>query len=761
MKVHHSFFVLLFILIGLTKLVGQSVVINELMSKNGSTIKDVDGDYNDWIELYNKSDESVSLYGWYLSDDDNLMKWQLPNIDIGPNAFVVIFASGKDKSDVDEWHTNFKISADGESISLSNSNGELQDRTEEIALGTDQSFGRTPDGDGIWVVSDFASPFSPNNASSTLLFSHSPGFYESAFSLEVMSSSEDEIYYTTDGTEPSEMASRYNGGILLEPNTSSINMISNIETTPAQEDISYQAWEHLDNAVARAWLLRFATFRDGVRTSKIYTRSYFVGDDMNFELPVISISVEPDDLFDYDKGIYVPGVHFNESNKEFSGNYFEKGRDWEKPANVEYFEINGQLAFSHGAGLRIHGGKTRQAAQKSLRLYARAEYGSSHFNYPLLPNREVDEYKRILLRTSMSSWTGETILHDVIWQQICKSLNFEYQEFQPVVVYINGEYWGVQTLRDRLDENYIEYLTGVNNDDVSIVNWSFEPNNFAMNHDLSVDVNYEQIKELIDIDNYIDYNIAEQFIGNYDWPANNTKLWKEQPNGRWRWMLYDVDGGYRDINYNMLDHCTNTANIDWPNPPSSTILFRGLMANDSFRTQFVNRYVELLNTTFHPDTMLEVVDEVVQKYESEIDRHIARWNYPVSKDQWYDDIDQVIKYFLKERPCAVRSNIINFFNLDTLAYDCVIADSVITSSTSTIVAPIPSNGDFFIFTSSGLSNVDLELLDSQGRRVFMDRNVDILPQDYYYFYLNQLPTGVYFLRIWDNSEFEMHKVLIN
>jgi len=292
-----------------------------------------------------------------------------------------------------------------------------------------------------------------------------------------------------------------------------------------------------DNLIDKANIIRFASFRNGQRTSKIYTKTYFIDKNIfsKYNMPVISLVSEEDNLFNYELGIYVPGTHYDPENPEWSGNYFKDGDEWERPVHIEYFENDGCLGFSQNAGIRIHGLKTRQAAQKSLKLYARNEYGDKYFNYPLLPQKSITEYKRFLLQTTMGSWRGNPIIGDVLAHEIVRDLNFEYQDYQAVVVYLNGEYWGIHTLRDRIDERYIAYTNNVDKDSVDIINgnfWLVEAGSnehylkladFIEVKDLSFESNYEYVKTQIDIYSFIDYQIAEMFFSNKDWPDNNQK----------------------------------------------------------------------------------------------------------------------------------------------------------------------------------------------------------------------------------------------
>ncbi len=156
----------------------------------------------------------------------------------------------------------------------------------------------------------------------------------------------------------------------------------------------------------KATILRCASFHNGIRTSEIYTKSFFVGDDITekYSIPVISLVTEGDNLFDFERGAYIPGVHYSTNAPRYTGNYFKKTNEWEKPVHIEYFESEGLLGFSQDAGLKIHGGKTRTASQKSLKLFAREVYGKRHFNYNLFPATELSSYDRFILRTPMGNW---------------------------------------------------------------------------------------------------------------------------------------------------------------------------------------------------------------------------------------------------------------------------------------------------------------------------------------------------------------------
>ena len=748
---------------------GQSVLINEFMAKNNTTIQDEDGDFSDWIEIYNTTNSTINLLNYSLSDDNNnLNKWIFPDISISPHSYLLVFASQKNRLDTNELHSNFKISSSGEELYLLNNLGTIIDQTNPVNLSDDESYGRVPDGDTNWIVINTPTPNNSNNSSNQLIFSNQEGFYTTSFSLKINSLLADTIYYTLNGDIPTENSNIFTDSILIENTNSQPNIISEIPTTPEQNLISYKAWESPSEIIDKATILRCASYKNGLRTSKIYTKTFFVNSEIidKYTIPIISLITEKENLFNHDSGIFVPGINFDSNNPEWTGNYFMHGDEWERNIHIEYFENDGNLGFSQDAGIRIHGGKTRQASQKSLRLYARNEYGKKYFKYKLLPQKQVNKYKRFILRTTMGAWGGQTIIKDVLAQNISSSLNIDCQDFQPVIVYINGEYWGIQTIRDRIDERYIEYIHNIDKDSVEFKdceNISYKNLiEFIENNSLEYNSNYEYVKTQIDIENYIDYTIAELFFANYDWPSNNMKLWRKIPNGKWRWVLYDLDAGFGNKNYNMFIHSTkNDSSVTWPNSPSSTFLFRNLLKNETFKSHFINRYADILNNDFNSVIMTNKLDTLKELYNPEITKHIGRWNYPDSFERWENDIENGLLSFIEERPCIVRDNIIEFFNLVDFDFVCQNNINEVYETNNLILAPNPNNSNFFLYnTFSDITNATIIVTNINGQIVYKEDNVDIMKNERKYFNLSNLSNNAYVLQIISNNYAEQKKIII-
>ena len=265
--------------------------------------------------------------------------------------------------------------------------------------------------------------------------------------------------------------------------------------------------------------------------------------------------------------------------------------------------------------------------------------------------------------------------------QVKPGMTLEQQNFQAVIVFINGEYWGLHTIRDKIDENYLAYKFNLHKDSFDIIDGNPRTGyetiygnnsdyikllNFVKENNLSITKNYNYIVSQLDIDNFIDYYSVEIFFANNDWPIHNAKLWKKKNKGKWRWILYDLDGGFtgnsRDHTLDMFSRLSNEENCgSCGNSPEATLLFRNLMKNKEFRQQFENRYKEIIQQYMHPERTLVIVDSIAKIYKTNMTPHINRWRYPWSlKHHWERDIENNIKHFLQHREKVTLFNMDNY-----------------------------------------------------------------------------------------------------
>jgi hypothetical protein len=428
-------------------------------------------------------------------------------------------------------------------------------------------------------------------------------------------------------------------------------------------------------------VLQIRQYRDGIPVgdNKVYT--YLIDSSVAqryHNMPVISIVTDSVSLFGYETGIYVPGQIYDlYGSWEWWGggqaNFVMRGEEWERRANLTFFEGDGTVGFQQDVGLRIHGGGTRVYPLKSLRVYARSEYGKSKINYRIFPNKQLNIYKRLVLSSNGSDFLSGTF-NDVISAALIEHLDVDLQSSRPCVVFINGEYWGVHSLRDRLDQYYCENKFGADADMIDI----FENNmlaegdstayreliNYISNHDLSVNAYYDYVSAFIDINSFIDYNIAKQYLAIGDWPGNNTKWWRERkPGAKWRWFFYDNNAAMNMVDYNTIQTSLMAGGTTYPNPDWSTLVLRSLMKNDKFRSQYLQRFNFHIDNTFKPERLNYFIDSINNLYQPLLAEHISRWGYPLS-DSIRNNQLNLMHTFASQRPSFIQLQLMDLLSIN-------------------------------------------------------------------------------------------------
>jgi hypothetical protein len=761
-------------------ILSQNVVINEFMSDNESTIVDEDGDYSDWIEIYNPTDEDLNLAGYHISDSySNINKWTFPNLIIPSKGFIVIFASGKNRLNPDEIHTNFSISKDGEPLVLSKPNLETINIISPIELYEDESYGRIPDGGHNMGKLDLPTPGSTNSESYTILCSHNSGFFSSTFNVTLTPSNSDcNIYYTTNGSLPSINSKLYTEPIEIKNNNNLEPNISLIPTTPLEGP--YQLYSFIwkvPESVYCTNVLRFAAFKNDTIKSNVYSRTYFVDPHINerYTFPIISIITDSLNLFDYDTGIYVPGYYFDSLGFNWwpIGNYHNKGVDWEREAHLCYFENVGTLGFETDIGIRMRGFGSTSNPQKSFNLYFRSSYGKNKIEYPVFSSTSDDEFKRLILRNSGNDFL-KTHFRDAVLQELLSSLDMELQQFKPSVVFINGEYWGIHNIREKYDEDYFKYNYGIDEDNLNILTvcGGIEHGNnidyinlinFISSNNMSLEENYNYVKTKIDILNFIDYQIAEIYYANYDWPCNNQKIWKtNNTNSKWRWLITDLDLSFA-YDYHSLYNSPSLYHAaseeeSWPYCKCSNFILRKLLLNNEFRDDFLNRFLFHLKNTFNYTRVVNRIKDFEDLFLPEMEEHIARWGYPKDLNTWYDEIDIMIE-FAEKRPCYMPINIMDFFNISSFDFDCEYYSNIEITDLITL-APNPNAGQFNIINISKTELAgNIKITDISGKVIYQLDNITINPEERVYLNLDFLSSNTYIL-MFNGADVLIYKKLV-
>lgn len=756
---------------------GQIIVINEFMSSNSSTIQDEDGDFSDWIELYNPLPEAINLEGYYLSDDTlNPGKWQFPTVHIPSNGFIIVFASDKNRLDSLHLHTNFKIKNEGETLLLSDDQLNKVDLQQPVSLSSDISYGRFPDGGTTQLVLTSPTPGFPNVYGSTLNFSHASGVYGDSFYLFINSSSdEDSIYYTLNGNVPGSDALLLTDSVFIDFSNTDDFYISEIPTTPGSMGDYLRLWKPPVKLLQKAITIRACAIKNNQTKSKVYTATFFP--DSLFgkvsQFPVVTLISDTANLYNHFNGIYIPGYYFSSNNPDWTGNYFLKTSTWERPVHISYFDTSGNLKMAQDAGMRIHGKITRHAPQKSLRLYARSEYADSFFEYPLLSQIPQERYKRIILQTTYGDqW--QTMFKDQMITELVHELNLDVLRSEPVNVFLNGEYWGFHHLRDYFDSYFLELKYGINPDSVDIIENELEVEegdtinyrqlfNYLETHDIAQQLVYDTIKNWIDIPNFIDYQITEIFFNNNDWPGSNVKFWREKKAGaKWRWLLFDLDASCFNPEFNSLEFATANVDTSWQNPPWATYLLRTMLLNENFKSDFINRFGELLNSTFKTENLLNHIYKYKATIDSVYELHFNRWNYPISYHDWEWAIDNSMVNFVEKRPCIIADQIMEYFNISEFGFSCDTIGIRDHDRSDYRIDIYPNPAKEFItvsITNSPQNNGIITIYNLYGEAI-IEKMIAHTRDTSYSLVLNDLTPGIYIIQVKFDKVFFTQKIII-
>jgi len=671
------------------------LVINEIQSANSSTVADEDGDHSDWIEIYNAGGQAINLDGYGLTDDPTQpFKWTFPSYSLQPNRYLLVFASDKDRKTGPYFHTNYAIKSGGETIVLTAPGGAIADQIPATVIAQELSYGRKPDGGTNLRFFTVPTPGRANfttGYAGTLtapLFSRARGFYSAAFNLTLTTSVADGVIrYTTDGSEPVATSTPYTASIPISAGTPFVTTV-----------------------------VRAKVFKDGYMPSLTSTNTYFVGPNSTarYNLPIVSLATTSANLFDSEIGIYVAGNY---------NNYNQTGDAWERPVHVEFFEPGGPCGFHCDAGIRIHGGYTRNLAQKSLRLYADHQGGPGSFNYRIFPESTLTDYKRIILRNygndnplDTSYGAKYSLIRDGLAQSLVRNLDVDTQMFRQSVVFINGQYWGLHAIVEREDKYWIQnHHPEIDPDNLDLIQQ--HPNyievdegddtafnalrGYLKENDLIVPENYAYAGSVMDISNILIHNAANVYWAHTDWPGNNIRYWRERTaDGKWRWAICDLDFSHwlhTPPSHDTLSYATKRGGT-WFNSEDACITLASLMRNRESRDEFINRMADMMNTVFVPSAVVAKINSMQSEVSPYVAEHFTRWGAG-SVSTWNSNV-QLVRDFVTARPAYVRGHFVKFFRLSGTSNLTVNASSssmgsVAVNSIAVPSASLPWTGVYF------------------------------------------------------------------
>ena len=599
------------------------VWISEVLASNNAVDTYNGAARTDWIEIYNAGTAAVDLSDWGLSDNlSRGRKWQFPRgTVIAPGEYKVILCDRDTaKNSPAQLHTSYKISRlKGEIITLTDPTGRVLDKMILPELKTDVSYGRTLGMAGLFYY-ETPTPFQANGTGFTGYaekpeFSVAPGQYTSAQYIEISIPEGTQVFYTTDGSTPTQNSTAYHGE-RLELNFTTV--------------------------------IRARAFATGtVKPSDTNTGTYFI--NAFHALPLVSIVTDPKNLWDEEWGMLTIGNNaIREAGKlPFKNTVYRKVKDAgvKYECSIELYDDSGTLLLDQSGEIGLMGDYSLDMPQKSFKFRSRSLYGSKTFNAKLFPDRDYTEYKGFVLRNSGND-SMFTRLQDGFQgrlMDLCSDTLAEvtdakvvHQAWKPYAVYLNGRYWGHMNLRERTDKYMIaqfEGLTFEQADEIDLLqgngsvksgsNKAFkamrskiQEGNPAKNPE---DLQY--ILDNVDVDNLFEYMAFEMFFGNSD--IGNTRYYRTNQEGsKWRWVLYDVDYGLYSSSFNSPWSYTKEKGMGQKYIDNT--IFMKLLSVPEYKDRYLTIYGKIFQK-LTTDFMIQTLDETVKIIEPEMQLHWSRW----------------------------------------------------------------------------------------------------------------------------------------
>ena len=589
------------------------VRINELVAANHHGALDADGDPSDWIELgLVDGAAATDLSGWAVSDTAD-SSWPLPEQTLGA-APLLVWASGKDRVD-GELHADFGLDAFGDEVFLIEPSGCVADHVDTGRLYADVSLGRAVDGSWAYFVEP--TPGESNTTESRPGFADPPTLTAGGFvpaGTETAISGAGTLRYTTDGRVPTEDDPEF---------------VSEIPITGDQPTV----------VRARAWV-------DGLWPSRVTSVTYSTDASLPASgVTIISLTTEPDNLFDSETGIYEYGPPDYETwYPYFGANFWES---WERDVHVEIFAPGGTSIVDQDAGIQIAGGWSRAFAQRNFEIIARSGYGPDRFDAPVFISDDADSYDKLYLRNG-GDWCSTQIVDssvDSLLWDLDGNRNdaIDAQADVPALVYINGEFWGLYQLKERLDPDWPANHRGADPEDEDFVkvgwthqaNWELEAGDWeafdqladvVASEDLSSEAGWAKFAALVDTDNLAASTVPESWISNTDYGTNNLRMWRTHSGGGFRWMVYDFGHGWTDPTYDALGWISTTY---WDGLP-----FAPALRNTAFRERTANIYADFLNSTLAPENAAAMVTARADAVRGVMGMQRDRWCGGAAMTEW-------------------------------------------------------------------------------------------------------------------------------
>lgn len=699
------------------------VVINEVSPSNYSDHTDGSGEYEDWIELYNMGGAVVDLTGWYLSDSqNNNTKWAFPaGASIGANAFLVVYCDGRNTTVGAEHHTSFKLNQTSEEWAVLSDPAAsiVSDYEMTVRTQMNHSRGLDVDGTGSWAL--FLNP-TPGASNTGAVPEYAPrpqfgtpsGVQGGSISLTLSAPAGNTIRYTMDGSTPTATSTPYAAPIAINATT-----------------------------VVRA---RCFSATANVPPSATETNTYFIGAGHT----VAIISVAGDDI----------ATLLNGTQNEPLG-------------SLEYFGPDGQLRSESTGDFNEHGNDSWAYDQRGIDYVSRDQFGDNDaLHYPIFRTKSRDHYQRLILKAGASDnypfETGGAHIRDAFVQALSQvnDLKLDERSYEPCVLYVNGAYWGVYEIREKVDDadftdeyydqpedqlyflktwggTWAEYGGAAAENDWDAVS------GYILSNDMGDAAAFTYMESQYNWKSLVDYVVLNSQTVCADWLNWNTAWWRGlNPAGdgrRWRYVLWDMDATFGHYT-NFTNIPDQTAAADPCNPeflpdPGGQghipVLEKLMDESETFRNYYINRYIDLNNTVFTCDYMIGFLDSLVALIEPEMPAHIARWGG--SMGEWQGNV-QAIRDFITDRCVLITEGLQDCYDVEgpypvVFNVDPPLSGEIVINSLqptqypfsgqyyggiNTNLAPVPANG--YIFSHWEVFSTNTILPSSTDSLVTIDIN---------------------------------------
>ena len=577
-------------------LLSAILVINEVMASNTGEVMSPAINFDSWIEVYNPGEATVNLGGMYLSvDPSNPLAWQMPSNmgSVPAKGFKVIWLGS---NDIKSNQAPFKLDCDGGTIVLSDKNGEVITKQNYPEAMSRTAYARKTDGGDEWGWTAIPTPEATNTTAvfakerlKAPVVDQGSQLFKTSISIKVDIPEGTTLRYTTDGSVPTAKSAESKSGSFTVSQT-------------------------------RNYVFRL--FQDGYLPSVPVTRSYIKTDD-NYTIPIISIVGDKRYFTDPKIGIDCDGDGTNGKTGNGQDQPKNYNCDWDRPVNFSYLSPDGQMLFNQDVNIAVSGGWTRSIYPRSMKLKSNKIFdGQNRFDFSFFPQKPYTRNKQLVLRNGGNDrWVSNARFLDAALETIIQrsGIDLDCQSYVPIIEYVNGELRGVLNLREPNNDKYAYANFGYDDEELD----AFENNEFKNGNDeafkrlcqLSVDVNgpgvYEEIRTLLDVDEFANYMAAEFYLGNDDWPDNNIKAYRSTIDGRFRFVSFDLDYAFnpwgRTISSSLRDYGPNAPE----KPVNTVILFLNLLKHDGFRKQFIDTFCLMGGSVFEVQRAYSIVDELV------------------------------------------------------------------------------------------------------------------------------------------------------